>query len=479
MERRDLLKLAGLLPAQFALARMANAAQLAQPGGEPCKFMTIFLRGGMDGLSAVIPHHDPDYGTIRTSSPLSTGYLPNESLALQNLNGFAHVHPSLVGIRSIYAANRCALLHRIGNDEGERSHFTEMHLVETGAQEYRALSGGWPMNVVDGLNIGSDPFAAMSLTNRLQRLYLGTGSTIASHFGRPYTDVTGPGTKSRVVNLTDTASRNRLTTDMRRHLSTLPPNSTDSNLRSTMELAFDAAEAMPASYPHSTTYDLPSGASGGDVYFTNRVEDAVQLLTNSATNATCVGVELGGFDTHQAQRNVLAARLSVLDTAVTAAYNALDTFYQSNPGKFLILVVSEFGRTVDENPNGGTDHGIGGVYMALGNTVRGGVYNCRPISVTSPQPVNGALFGARWIPLGRTAPSMTPSISGAFRDAVVPATDFRVPFIEIARTFFGLSAQQVAAFPVIGSEWQAIDSNPQNPSNPAHDPLFKKLDFLT
>ena len=44
----------------------------------------------------------------------------------------------------------------------------------------------------------------------------------------------------------------------------------------------------------------------------------------------------------------------------------------------MILQFSEFGRRIDENGSGGTDHGAGGVMMAIGGSVRGGLYGSAP-----------------------------------------------------------------------------------------------------
>ncbi len=38
----------------------------------------------------------------------------------------------------------------------------------------------------------------------------------------------------------------------------------------------------------------------------------------------------------------------------------------------VLVTMSEFGRTAQENGNAGTDHGHGGVMMVMGGPVRGG-----------------------------------------------------------------------------------------------------------
>jgi len=88
-------------------------------------------------------------------------------------------------------------------------------------------------------------------------------------------------------------------------------------------------------------------------------------------------VQTGGFDTHAGQgtnaaNGTYANLMGTIDGALTAFYTDLSN--QGLLGDTLVLQFSEFSRRIDENGSQGTDHGAAGIMMAMGGTVRGGIY---------------------------------------------------------------------------------------------------------
>jgi uncharacterized protein (DUF1501 family) len=79
-------------------------------------------------------------------------------------------------------------------------------------------------------------------------------------------------------------------------------------------------------------------------------------------------LEIGGWDTHAAQKNRLAGPLKQLDEGMVALKAALGEAWS----RTAVLVMTEFGRTVRANGTGGTDHGTGSVAFVLGGAVAGG-----------------------------------------------------------------------------------------------------------
>ena len=126
---------------------------------------------------------------------------------------------------------------------------------------------------------------------------------------------------------------------------------------------------------------------------------------------------LGGWDTHINQGNskgLLARRLKPLGEGLVTLVEELGSLYSNT----VILVMSEFGRTVKENGNGGTDHGHGNVMWVLGGAVRG-----------------GQVYG-EW-------PGLDESELFQQRDLTV-TTDFRNPIASIFEQHFGLNQSQIA-----------------------------------
>ena len=79
-------------------------------------------------------------------------------------------------------------------------------------------------------------------------------------------------------------------------------------------------------------------------------------------------IETGGWDTHTQQRGRLAAQLKGLDAMIGALQIGLGPLWSDT----MVLVATEFGRTVAVNGTGGTDHGTGSSAMLLGGAVKGG-----------------------------------------------------------------------------------------------------------
>jgi uncharacterized protein (DUF1501 family) len=132
--------------------------------------------------------------------------------------------------------------------------------------------------------------------------------------------------------------------------------------------------------------------------------------------------DMGGWDTHVGQGNEqgqLANRLQELAAALAAFHRDLG----DRMADVVVLTMSEFGRTVHENGNRGTDHGHATAMLALGGTVRGGV-----------------VYG-RW-------PGLAPEQLFEGRDLAV-TTDFRTLFSEVARRHLRLpdTAELFPGFP--------------------------------
>jgi uncharacterized protein (DUF1501 family) len=79
-------------------------------------------------------------------------------------------------------------------------------------------------------------------------------------------------------------------------------------------------------------------------------------------------IETSGWDTHSGQTARLAAQLRGLDGLVGGLRDGLGTAWAQT----VMVVATEFGRTVAANGTGGTDHGTGAAAMVIGGAVQGG-----------------------------------------------------------------------------------------------------------
>jgi uncharacterized protein (DUF1501 family) len=120
--------------------------------------------------------------------------------------------------------------------------------------------------------------------------------------------------------------------------------------------------------------------------------------------------DMGGWDTHINQgagQGQLAARLTELGQALAAFATDLGEHLRD----VCVLTMSEFGRTVRENGNGGTDHGHATSMLVMGGSVR------------------GKRVAGRW-------PGLDPAARFEGRDVAV-TTDFRDLFGEVLTRHLG------------------------------------------
>ena len=134
--RRRLLKTASLAALAAGLPGRAAFAQAETDN----RFVLIVLRGGMDGLSTVVPYGDPDYRRMRGTLALTP---PGEGGALSDLDGYFGLHPALADLVPWYRGGELLPIQAVATPYRERSHFDAQDLLETGLGRVGAAEDGW------------------------------------------------------------------------------------------------------------------------------------------------------------------------------------------------------------------------------------------------------------------------------------------------------------------------------------------------
>src|SRR5438309_4975420 len=131
--RRELLLASGALFAWAYLPKVARAE-----GRDP-RFLTIVLRGALDGLAAVAPVGDPDWVRLRGDKALlidgATPALP--------LDGVFALNPALPNLHRLYKAGAATIVHAAATPYRERSHFDGQDVLESGLSRAGSVSTGW------------------------------------------------------------------------------------------------------------------------------------------------------------------------------------------------------------------------------------------------------------------------------------------------------------------------------------------------
>ncbi len=331
------------------MPRISLADPHVGPAGDT--LVCIFLRGGADGLNMVVPHGDEQYYAHR---PLIGIPRPDDNRAVDgrtvDLDGFFGLHPTLAPLHDIYAAGDMAFIQATGSPDETRSHFEAMDLMERGATENGDYTG-WLARHLATLDSGnSSSLRAVGIGDMLPASLTGAVSSTALqsiaeyHLG---------GRPERVGQMTSL-------------LQTLYEQNQD--------MLAVAAQQTFASMAVLGKIDTVNYVPNGRVYQENEFGQAMRMvaqLIKAEVGVEVACIDLGGWDTHVAQggaSGTLANLLTELADGLTAFYEDL----QAQMGNVTVVVMSEFGRRLQENGGLGTDHGHGNMMMVLGGGINGG-----------------------------------------------------------------------------------------------------------
>jgi uncharacterized protein (DUF1501 family) len=384
------------------LARAASAA--AEPAylRRRKTLVTIFQRGAMDGLMAVVPFTDPILQQFRPRLGMTAARSAGDA-ALIDLDGRFGLHPALAPLAPFYKEGRLAIVHGVGSPDPTRSHFDAQDYMESGTPGVKGTRSGWLNRAVGLLGHEKSPFAAVSMTPSLPRSLYGDEEAFA------------------VANLSDFGIRvpgaQQAAEAAGKGFEELYDRAAQGVLRNSGRESFEAIKML--SRANLGRYVPANGALYPRSPLGNSLRQIAQLI-KADLGLEVAFAETGGWDTHVqegAAAGTFARRADDLAKSVAAFWTDLDSHQDS----VALMTMTEFGRTVRENGSGGTDHGRASCLFALGNDVEGGkVY-------------------------GKVPERLEPEALEDGRDLPV-TTDFRSAFAEVAGKHLGIERDQ-ALFP--------------------------------
>jgi len=419
---------------------------MAGPTSTRKKLLFIFLRGGIDGVDTVIPYGDqgiPGQGIKTYLEARPTIGIPSGQ-AHGLTSDFAKLHPSLQSpsgefgpqVQRIFHGNldergaQLALLHRIGYEAQNRSHFSSEQFWENAVPGEVKLEKGVFNNYVTSY---PDDAELRALTVHNDQMVIMKGETLipvlssVEAYSLPSNVTLGAAPSPGAPLGSGLAGAYGQPFDASRPTSRL----TYETGRSLVEtLQFFEANVLSQEYlPEAEAnpyYDAMS-----DRVFARSVRDCARLLKQIDT-LQITGCNQDGYDTHGSQALRLSGRLEDLGLALTALFYDLKPIWENT----LVMTLSEFGRTSEENGNLGTDHGESSLMVMMGGSVNGGVYNCDPTTWD-----HGDLFST---PTGRY---------------VAHRTDYRAVYGEIFQKHLGDPEGRMDSIVPGYSELAAANSN--------------------
>jgi uncharacterized protein (DUF1501 family) len=334
------------LSTRFAFAETmlgSNATAEAYTGDV---LVILSLRGGFDGLQAVVPAADPDYARWRPNVRIPTSRL----IQLDQRFG---MHPAMAPLKPLWDAGTFGMVHAVGQAEPNRSHFEAMEEMERAAPGTSTRTG-WIDRVL-GLRGSGTPFQGMQVgTSLADPSFLGPSPELAidsiESFGL---DAAWDGDE---LDRWETALR-AMHGEAAEVLSAPAATALDALRAIEPVKASGAAPANGASYPDG---DLGSA-----------LRDTARLI-KSRVGLQMASVDYGDWDMHEGMGDTdegwLHDHLTELSRALAAFAADLGAAMQ----RVTLVTLTEFGRRVEENGSGGTDHGYGQLVLFLGGGVNGG-----------------------------------------------------------------------------------------------------------
>ena len=355
LSRRSLLKglLAGAaaVPVVGVLGAEVAYADPADTTWDGDTLVVLSLRGGFDGLSAVVPLHNdlyPDYLAARPSIAV-----PQNQLI--DLDGRFGKHPALAALNPWHDTGRFGAVVATGLPSPNRSHFEAMDEIEKAAPGSVARSG-W-LNRVMGRHHGAlRPLTALQIgSNDMPVSLLGDEFPLGMDSLESFTlDGADSGPGATFTPARWTAALTALSSGA----SATVKASTTATLGALADVAAVQQTAAGAGYP-----DGPTGAALRDAARLIRSDKRVKLITLDVGNWD-MHTDLGRFD-----RGWMRDNLTDLGSSLAA--------FAADLGPLLddvtLVTISEFGRRVQENESGGLDHGWGNAMLVLGGHVDPGV----------------------------------------------------------------------------------------------------------
>ncbi len=315
--------------------------------------VSIFLRGGCDGLSMCIPHGDDAYYEARPSLavPQPDSKRPG---AATDLDGFFGLPAAMTPLLDAYQAKNLLCVQACGSKDATRSHFEAQFSMESGEPHGARVKDGWIgrhlMRVQPARKHGL--IRAIGVAPGLQQRLSGSPNALTIRDLADYRLYGDPDTER---------ARLRILGDMYRDTPTLLSQASV-NTQRVLKL-FDSLNLR--------RYQPKAGAIYPETAFGHALKSSAALI-RSDVGVEALAIDKDGWDTHSDQGTVEGQMAELMaDLAGSLSAFHADVIADANT-QVTVVVMSEFGRVVAENGSKGTDHGHGNVMMLLGQGIAGG-----------------------------------------------------------------------------------------------------------
>lgn len=345
MYRRQFLQQSGLATGAAIAAIASHSWTVRAASPQRKRLIVVFLRGAVDGLNIVVPYRETAYYSARPKIAIPTPGQPSGALKLDDTFG---LHPALDSIFPLWQQGSLAFVHACGSPDETRSHFDAQDYMESGTPGSKKTADGWMNRLLAALS-GRNIIQAVNVGATTPRILSGPMAIASLNSGR---------NAARPLPLDNTyvsAAFDQLYSNQ-----DALSQAYQEGKHARQELLKDLDAEMKMA---NNGAPLPFG-------FGTDTQRLARIMRQDA-RVQIAFLALGGWDTHVNQgssQGQLARNLEALGKGLSTLQQELGPVYAETT----IVVMSEFGRTVAENGNGGTDHGHGNVMWVMGGNIKGG-----------------------------------------------------------------------------------------------------------
>jgi uncharacterized protein (DUF1501 family) len=383
LTRRFFLRASAVAMAGVGVAPPWLVRAAAEGGNKRKILVAIFQRGAADGLNVVVPFFEKLYYDLRPTIAVPE---PGKNNGAIDLDGRFGLHPSLQPLKSFWDSGQLAIVEATGSPDPTRSHFDAQDFMESGTSG-KTTEDGWLNRALPPTGTPS-PLRAIAIGTQLPRTLRGSRAAVA------------------VNNLEQFQVRNQ---SAARILESMYATTADAKLMASGKETFEAVQMIESI--GRAPYTPANGAQYVGEF--GRSLQQVARLIKADVGVEAAFADIGGWDHHSNEAPQLANLLQQFGTSLAAFARDMGDRMED----IVVVTMSEFGRTVKEDGNNGTDHGHGNVMTVLGGPVRG-----------------GKIYG-RW-------PGLEPEQLFEQRDLAV-TTDFRDVLGELVSRHLGQKVDQV------------------------------------
>lgn len=351
--RRSFLQASAIAGAAAITSPATAAAPAARRGANGKVTVVLFQRGGADHLNLYAPTGDSNYATLRPSIGLQPPGSPSGTVGLA-MNATFAMHPAMTGLHGRFTApgSTTAVVHAVGYQPYDRSHFVSQDLYETALQVATTGDGWINRHLQVTTSPTGAPVRALALSGSLPRSLSGAYPCYAV-------------ASTRELVFAGAA-------DQRLFLEAIVESTPTGGMPAPQQLAYQSgrdtfnlldlfAGLDPLNYVPANGAVYPSGSLG------QALREIAEMI-KEGLGIEFFTVDQGGWDHH----NALVASIAPLATTLSAAITAFFTDLGALGSDVVLVTMSEFGREAGQNGSGGTDHGVGGAMMVTGGAVHGG-----------------------------------------------------------------------------------------------------------